>query len=246
MNYDKDDLALERQIVIKKSFSVEDRGAWTVRPVPLRYSYLGAVPLHEAMPRAEYVGEGRVLARECEIFLFRDVPWNRAKKQIVFHLDKAMSVPLKVEIFDGVSEYNGKPPLSTWVATELDQVRSRPFPIKSERATHVGRGTPNEATLRQKLTVKRIAFDQEYPRSTFWPANHPGADVVATLTNKQYEVKGKPRPVASPPAPPPIANTTTEAIRVTIPEEGVVTPSRVSIGLGVAVLVVALVLWRRR
>ena len=66
------DKEAERQVnaTITNHFTQEDTSDRKQVPIPLLYLHVGRKPLQEALPKAEYLGTGDCLGRECQVFLF--------------------------------------------------------------------------------------------------------------------------------------------------------------------------------
>lgn len=56
------ELSKQSQVIINRSFEMEDKSASTSRPVPLSCLYLGQTPLPEALSKAIHLGTEEVLS----------------------------------------------------------------------------------------------------------------------------------------------------------------------------------------
>jgi hypothetical protein len=237
VQYSDGDPETQRSIVIKRGFRLEDQSDRVDRPVPLLYLYVGREPLHEALREAHYLGQARVLGRGCEAFLFKQVKWFVPQDQ-VFYLDRATSIPLKVESFSDAEARSREAPLWAWTAEELGEVQGHPVVLRSKQVDYEGQTEP---TMTRTFQVESIAFDQTYPASTFWPAKQPGVPVMDAIANKVSTTPGaRPEPAE---AARPAAG---RAIVAEPPGDWTAMMPTAALGLGVATLAAGLLLWWRR
>ncbi len=232
--YQFDDDQKQTQIVIKKAFSVEDKGPFTSRPIPLKYYYVGHIPLQAALPRSEYIGQDQVAGRDCETFRFSDVLMSTGKKILVYHLDKETAIPLSVEAFDNTDAYHRGQPYLTWRATALETINGRMTVVESLEEAFERTSNQPTTTHSSKYSIKQVVYDKSYTEQFFWPKPQPGVTVLDYVSNKF------PMPATTPAE----SSSTTAPIRVD--HGGGSWLSTVSLGLGLAVLLTALVLWWRR
>lgn len=234
------DLETQSEVRIDRSFKSEGKIGNTERPHNLVYLYVGKVPIYEALPRAAYLGGGRVLGRDVDRFLFPRVRWAMNEQDLVYSLDRETATPLQVESFRSDADRQADRPDWAWSVTRLETVQGHPVALESEHRTWtVARaGSPYKLYRTSKETIESIVFDRDYAPSTFWPKVLGEARVINSITGKVTA------PTQSPPANPETKAET--AIRV-IPETSwVPATSSVVLGLGTAVLIASVVLWWRR
>jgi hypothetical protein len=239
VNYSKDDLEHHELVVIKRQYFMEDRGERMERPEPLRLLYVGREPLAKALPKATYLGEDQVLNRACDRFLFAQVRWEIPQDH-VYYLDKATSIPLKVESYKDQATRDAKKPLWIWTAESLDKVQEHFVPLKSRMTAY---GEESEPTYTWNYHVQSIEFDKDFPPSMFWPTIPPGVTVMDTISNKRYQAPGAD---AGSPATKSISAKTTQLIEATPPSDWSAVFSSALFVLGAAAFVVGGLLWWRR
>ena len=216
--------------------------------MPLLYHYVGREPLHEALPEAEHLGADRVAGRDCEIFRFAQVEWT-SPQDLVYHLDKETSIPLKVESFRDRASFDAGKPLWVWTADKLERVDGHPVVRDSTQVDYAAGGA--EPAFTRTFRVESIAFDKDYPASTFWPVFQPGVGVLDVIAGKSYREPGADPEAevdASASRGGEAATTTAQPLQAIPPGHWTSTLSTVSLGLGISVLVasLAVVWWRRR
>ena len=177
---------VQQSISIKRQYWMEESSDRRQLPAPLLFLYVGREPLYEALPKAQSLGKGEVMGRECNVFLFTQVRWSIPQDQ-VFYLDKITSIPLKVESFRDKESREKNEPLGVWTAKSLDKIQGHFAPLKSTQTAYSKDGS---LSLTWDFTVNSIAFNEEYPASTFWPAFQPGVTVLDGISNKSYVVPG--------------------------------------------------------
>jgi len=231
------------QVAIKASFHMEGQNERPSRPHPLRLFHVGRKPLDRALADSEHLGTERVIDRECDLFLFRQVKWG-IRQDHVYAIDRDTGVPLRVVSFKDEAARGADDPLWSWTAESLDFVDGRPVVLKS---IQVAPKSDDGAGLRRLIQVESVAFDRDYPASTFWPTIQPGVHVFDTIARRDYDQPGA-RPPAAPPAiTPPIASVEAPTPIVAEPGTGWATYLKAgSLILGVALLVGGLILWWRR
>ncbi len=238
--FDPPDLELRpTHVAIKASFHSEAQHERPSRPVPLLFFHVGRKPLDKALVDSEHLGEGRVIDRDCDVFLFRQVNWGMAQDH-VYSLDRTTGIPLKVASYRDEAARQADDPLWVWTAESLDEVDGRPIVLKSSQYEPK---VDDGADINRPIQVLSVAYDRDYPASTFWPTIQPGVHVFDTIARRDYDQPG-PRPPA---APPPIA--AAEVPSPIVAEPGTGWGSYLKAGslvLGVALLVGGLILWWRR
>ncbi len=223
------------QVSIHRAFGKEDEGGMSHRPEPLRAFYAGLVPLSKALPKANYLGEGRQLGRACDRFHFAGVAGSPGLN-LVYWIDRETAAPLRLEYYADATAYSEGRTTSAWIAESLDEVGGHHLSLKSELVMYQFKGPdPRQVGSRYKIAVQEVAFDRDYPRAMFWP-KITGETTVVDM------VKGKiDMPQSS-------ARTTTAApIRAVEPGDWKPSISTVAIIAGSTLLASGLVLrWRRR
>lgn len=237
IDYRLDDLETQNAIFINRQFWMEDRNDRRQVPSPLLYLYAGREPLHEALPKATYLGEGKVIGRDCSLFLFPQVRWAVVQDQ-VFHLDKATAIPLKVEAFRDGPARESNQPMWTWTAQSLDEVQGRFVPLKSSQVAYDKDGAQN---MSWDIEVKSIEFNKDYPASTFQPVIQPGVTVLDSFKNKVSTTPGERKPDIQKET-----TATAQPVYADPPRDWSTTASTASLVLGGAVLIAGVLLWWRR
>jgi hypothetical protein len=232
---------LRKSVNIIRSFFFEAKIGYVERPVPLCYQYVGMTPLHEALPNATHVGAGSVIGRDCETYLFAKVP-GRLVQDLSYWLDRATSLPLRVEAHRAETTAAGRPNW-VWEATELAEADGYPYVRKSHYTSYT-LDASGAATTDEKMTidydVTQMAFNRPHEASEFWYTPEPGMQVVDAVGGSIYDVPGGPPPS-------PIAATAvgTPIQAPETPPTSSIVPA-VSIGLGLAVLGAGIALWVRQ
>lgn len=229
---------VQDQILVLNQYWMEDKSDRKQVPQPLLFEYVGREPLHKAILKAEYLGEGQVLGRPCRRFLFQQVRWAVPQDQ-VFWIDEATGVPLKVEAYRVGSAREEGEAQSVWTAEALEDVQGHPVVTRSSQTAYA-QGKP---FMGWSYRVESIEFDKDYPASQFWPTFQPGVMVLDSVANKAYQVPG---------------GEAASAIGTAAASVGTATPGRpieaappadwsgtLVFGAGVALLLVGAILWRR-
>jgi hypothetical protein len=237
--YSKDDLNRPESIVIKRQYFMEDRSERPQRPQPLQLLYVGREPLYQALPKAVYIGEGQVINRDCDVFLFTQVRWE-VPQDHVYYLDKATSIPLKVESFQDQSARDQKKPLWVWTAESLDKIQGHFVPLKSRT---VAQSDDPGSSFTWTHRVQSIEFDNDFPATIFWPVLDPGVWMLDTISNKKYRVPGGQSETPSATAK---AAEISQPVRAAPPSDWNMMISAVVFGLATVSLVSGSVLWWRQ
>lgn len=239
VNYIPDNPDVQSAVMIKRHYFTEERSDRKQIPQPLLFLYVGREPLHEALPKAQFLGKGEVIGRECNAFLFPQVRWDVPQDQ-VFFLDQATSIPLKVEAYRDAASRAQKEPMWVWTARSLDEVQGHFLPLKS---TETAYGEDRNSAFTWDYTVDSIEFDKVYPAKTFWPTIQPGVTVFNEITAKVSEAPGARKATTN--AKKDVA-TSAPPIRATPPSDWSSLASTTVLGLGCAVLLAGCVLWWQR
>jgi hypothetical protein len=234
--------SVQTQVILKRAFFNEDRSAGNGRPVPLKNYYLERLPLHKTLLRkASHVGADRHLGRESDTFLFAGVSWSRAPVDLVYCLDHETGVPLEIRCYEGADARRRDLPSWVWDAESLEVVDGHHFPMNSATVAYHAGTSEKQASWRMQVTELR--YNQEYPKSLFWPVIQPGAMVWDRLAGKNYQV---PLPKDAALAKQEEGVAAAEPIRARPPDGVTTVISTAGFGLGLALLMIGLVTWWRR
>jgi hypothetical protein len=233
---DQGETAGQDQVTIKRWFGRENEGV-AHRPEPLRYLYHGLKPLYEVLTAGEYAGEGREIGRECDRFLFKPTPGGKDPAIQVYSLDRETGITLRFEHFANQEEWSAAHPYYVWIAKSLDVVDGHHLVRTSELLTYQPTGpNPQRPTLEYKVHAEEVAFDRDYPSTTFWPAISKQTKLIDTIANK----------IVIPSTPSEKTASTTAPIRASDPAGWSLTYSSATIIIGAAALCIGLLLHRRR
>jgi len=225
-----------QQVSIKRAFGSEGSSGWADRPEPLLAFYVGIVPLPKALATAEYLGEARLLGRDCDVFLFPHIQGTRTPLDVVHVLDRATSIPLKMTVYPNAKFRAEDRPESIWTAESFDEVEGHHLALRSS-SLKPSFDPSRKVDVESHIEVKEIHYNREFPTSTFWPTTGRDGVVYDEITGKRTG-----------PDPRTIVKKKTGAAPLRAEAGGgwaAAIPS-VSLGLGVAVLVAGLLLWWRR
>ncbi len=244
----------QTQVAILPGFLHEQQLGLVDRPIPLQMCwYVGLKPIYEALPGGEPLGEGEALGRSTDLYRFRVTSLDRAH-DLVYSLDRATSVPLKVEKFADAAARDRGETEWVWEALSLDEVQSYHLPLRSrERVYKHGPEVRAKPVMTIDFDVTQLEFDREFPASTFTPVLEPGVPVADVPGGKYLRVskdgqsfvedKGEvPAPPATVTATPPAGSPLTAEP----PGSGWQVGTATGLGLGAAVLGAAALLWWRR
>lgn len=228
------------QVVIQPSFGVEGTIGGTSRPIPLKYFYAGKLPLQKALANAESLGETKEIGRKCDRFLFKNIKWAYVPGDVIFHLDRETGVPLRVRFFLSPEDRANDLPNWDWRALSLDLVDGHHMPLKSVETCYTGKAIRST----RELEVTEIAYDREYPATTFWPETTAGIPVWDNINNKFV---GVPRTNQSAAAAQHRQSVAIEPrLRAEPPASWSNAVGGLILALGVAAVFASFVLWRRR
>ncbi len=173
-------------ISIDKSDWIERRYSVVDAPEVIRLNHVGLEPLNEALPKAVVMPDGLVIGRRCDVFHFKKVGPPDRPHSLVYFLDKATAVPLKVSAYDDPDHIQGQAPNWVWEAKTLDHVSGRHFLPLSSVYRHYSRLDAGGGRLETKIDevqairIVQAEFDISIPESTFWPVPQPGVSVIDT------------------------------------------------------------------
>ena len=239
VNYGRKDVEKQQSVNKTKHFYLEDSTDRRQVPSPLLYFYVGRKSLYEALPKADYLGTGECLGKECDLFLFKQVRWLVPLDQ-VFTLDKNTSIPIRVDNFRDAVSREKKLPLNTWTAKSLERVQGHDLQLKSSLVQY---GTDGRPVFQWDFEVKRIKYNESYPEATFRPILQPGVTIIDDTTNK---ISRTPRAVVTPEAGQQSNAAIVQAIQATPPGVWSTTFSAVGLVFGAALVIVGVFGWWRR
>jgi hypothetical protein len=235
----------QNSITLTKTFANEQVTGYVMRPEPLRFAFVGLIPIREAVREAERIGDGIVAGRDTAIFLFSGVPSPNVTQDLVYHLDAATSVPLKVEAYANRLRFEAGKPSWVWEAIALDDVQGYHLCLKSRYTYFVVKD--DSASIRQlseDYTIESCKFNDTYPASTFWPAYDKGVFINDLIAQKSYyNTPDKKAPVDATVKTPSVV-----ADRIVVTDSTDLTPwvSGAGLALGSSFLVVGAYLWLKR
>jgi len=244
VSYAESDPYKQSSVLVNNVFGNEERYGFMEAPPPIRYYQVGLVPIHEALLTAERMGESQVIGRICDVFHFKSVGPPRFPQSLVYCLDRATAVPLRVGAYSDPERIRAEIPNWIWEAKSLDSVGGRHLVLSSTLSVYRlfksddGK-LENKLDIFQTIRVTRAEFDVDLPRSTFWPAYQPGVEVIDTISHRTYTVPGGPVDGK-------VVGVTGEPIQVPRPESNYLVFTGVGVTLSIAIFAVALVLWRRK
>lgn len=248
VTYDRENTSKQYHALVKRAFANEDKSDRPEKPIPHVFYYVGRKPLYEVLPEAEYIGTDQVLGRDCEIFRISQVQWH-TPQDLVYHLDKETSIPLKIESYRDEESRVERHPQWVWTADAIEQFDGHPVVVKSTQLDYTAPGS--ELSFTRTFQVQSISFNKDYPESMFWPDLQPGITVFDTITGKTYPAPGDPRERQGDESAnrESVATTSTSSpLQALPPSHWTSAFSTLSLGLGISVLLASLTLiwWRRR
>ena len=99
---------------------LERRDFFVDAPQPIKFTHVGLIPLHEALPTAEIMPAAEVIGRGCDVFHFSKAGKPSDPASLVYYLDAETAYPLKVVIYHNLDRFraelrtrSGKPKRST-------------------------------------------------------------------------------------------------------------------------------------
>jgi hypothetical protein len=239
VNYSSENPDLQQTIYINRQYWMEDRNDRKQLPHPLLFMYVGRDPLHEALPKAQDLGKGEVLGRECDVFLFSQIRWSFPQDH-VYYLDHATSIPLKVESFRDKPSRDKKEPIWVWTAQSFDKVQGH---LVTRKSTEIAYGKEGAPLITWDCNVESIEFDKDYPASTFWPTFQPGVTIFDATADKIHQVPGAKQAASDAMKE---AATSAQPIQATPPRDWSSLASNTTFALGCAIVIIAGLLWWRR
>jgi hypothetical protein len=234
----------QHSITITKTFMDEQVTGYVMRPEPLRFNYVGLVPLHEAILKAPRSGSDRVAGRECDVFLLSGVPGRSGHQELVYHLDAATSIPLKVEAFANQDRFKSATPSWVWEATTVDDVQGFHIALNSRYTGFVASEEASSVkSLSEEYKIDEATFNSKHEASSFWPAYDKGTRINDLIAHKNYfNTLDKKAPPAE------AGQLSRTEHPIVADEPGDLTPwiSGAGFSLGATLLVAGTILWMRR
>jgi len=225
------------QLTIKRFFQSENNGK-TYRPAPLSFLYVGLKPLHEVLNRADYLGTGRHLDRECDGFLFRHFEGAQDSRELVYWLDRETGITLRFEYYGTAALRSEGRPDHVWNAESIDEVGGHHLVLKSVLLQYNGKVPElKNLQMRYKAVTDEVKFDQAYPMTTFRPVVKPTATVIDMVKNTFVSPKTKSQPPTT---------STAAPIRAADDPGWGMTVSTAGLLLGASALGAGVLLWWRR
>jgi len=224
-----------QQVSIKRAFGSEGSSGWADRPEPLLNFYVGILPLPKALASAEYLGEARLLGRDCDVFLFPHIQGTRNLVDAVFLLDRATSIPLKMTVYTNAKFRAEDRPESIWTAESFDEVEGHHLALRSS-VVLPSFDPSRKVDIESHIEVKEVHYNRDFPASAFWPTSGPNDVVYDGITGKH--TGPDPRKIVKKTGAAPLRADAGGGWAAAIPSA--------SLGLGVAVLIAGLILWWRR
>jgi hypothetical protein len=226
-------------VKVGKNYYKEDAGERMERPSPILFLHVGREPLYKAILKAKPTGTGTILGRECDLFLFEQVPWRMPQDQL-YYLDRETGLPLSVEGYPNYAERDKQKQHWVWKAESLDRVGEFDIPLKT---VQIHFDQENQPAYTWTSTVQSVEFNKLFPASMFWPADTPDVTFIDTIKKKtvrgdsskrlQNFLEGADPAQAAPTAQLPLSSADWAA--------------RIFLGAGAALVVVGLAAaWRRR
>jgi hypothetical protein len=177
---------------IKKSFGNEDQFPFCFRPLPLRYLYVGQVPLQEALRKAVHLRTEPCLGRTCDVFLFRKSDLAGLPLDIVHWIDQTSSIPLKVVGYNTEAQREMDLPCWTWEAQSLDLMDGHYIPRKSAEHSFLVNDDGSRTTRTSStITVEKIKYNAHHDDAIFWPDIQKTAFVYDSISKAVRVPEGR-------------------------------------------------------
>ncbi|WP_165072713.1 hypothetical protein [Paludisphaera rhizosphaerae] len=180
IQYDKDHPEKQTAARTGKTFGSEASIPGADRPIPLKYQYVGNIPLHEALEKAQDLGEAEIDAKPCDKFMFNDVLLGQVRQNLLYFLRRDDALPVRVESYDGPDPATAHR-LWIWESQKVDVVQGHPFVVKSE-LTQFNRDGDVRMTTHSEVT--HVAFNEKVGSETFRPSISPNVEVSDAATGK--------------------------------------------------------------
>ena len=180
----------------ERDFRREVKWGYYEAPEPFRYSRVGMTPLQDVLPNARKLGETEVIGRPCDQYFFEEVKIpGGASQSLVYTLDRATSVPLKVAAYRDARHLDNDRPTWVWEALSLDTINNHHFPLKSQYQEYLWSQADQDHTtqlhFKEFIEVKSIEYDASYPATMFWPK----AEIAESEAMEKAALTSAPTPV---------------------------------------------------
>lgn len=179
--FSKEDPVKQSRVSKGGSFGREQSFGHTNRPTPLKWYYVGKIPLYEAVAKARSLGEEEIASTPCVKYMFDDVVLGQTPQSLLYYLRKEDSLPIRIE------SYKGPDPAATpkqwiWEADKVDVVQGHPVVVRS----HLIRYNADSSVVRNTLysEVKHVAFNKKIGMETFRPIITPEAEIRDGVTGR--------------------------------------------------------------
>ncbi len=172
------------QIIIRRSFSMESNGL-NHRPEPLKFFYVGLDPLSKSILNAEPVGDGIVMGRNCNRFLFTKIRTSGEFLDFEYWLDEKSSIPLRVDYFRNPRFKIQSSPIASWRAIKVETYDKRNLVTESEFSQKTNLNSNITNTQRYKISVDSVKYDVDYPESIFRPEISKNATLIDEISGKR-------------------------------------------------------------
>lgn len=185
----------QSRIEIGKSFMNENTFGGVERPAPLNYFYLDKIPLSDMIQPKYYTENGRAIDRQTAVFYFPNVNCSKSKLDLVYEIDLATGLPLKIASFQDQTRADQNKPTWIWTVESLTLVQGIIFPNKM-RLVVFDKDDSSKMYFTVEMIVKRIEFNKPHLLEEFRPKLEPGFFVIDTVKNDSYFVpKRKPEKI---------------------------------------------------
>ncbi len=175
--FDPDKPSKPISVKVGTTFGGEAVMGGTNRPIPLKYAYVGKIPLDQALAKARNLGHGEAFSTPCDRFLFVDVPGvvGMPPQNHLYYLRQQDSLPVRVESYSGPDPATARK-IWVWEAEKVDVVQGRPVVVKSVSTSYETDGATVRSTRHHE--VKHIVFNEKTDAECFRPALAPGAETA--------------------------------------------------------------------
>lgn len=177
---DKDQPEKQKDAKIGSTFGTEASIPGSDRPMPLKYQYVGRIPLYEALEKAQDLGEAEIDAKPCDKFMFNDVLFGQVRQNLLYFLRRDGALPVRIESYDGADPATARR-LWIWESQKVDVVQGHPFVVKSV-LTQFNRDGNVQMTTHSE--VKHVAFNDKVGMETLRPIIAPEVKVSDTFAGK--------------------------------------------------------------
>jgi hypothetical protein len=182
----------QSRIEIGKSFMNENTFGGVERPAPLNYFYLDKIPLSDMIQPKYYRANGRSIDRPTAVFYFPNVNCSKSKLDLVYEIDVATGLPLKIASFQDQTRADQNKPAWIWTVESLTTVQGIVFPNKM-RLVVFDKDDPSKTYFTVETVTKSLEFNKPHLLEEFRPKLEPGFFVIDTVKNESYLVpKRKP------------------------------------------------------